>query len=413
MYVSYAVFLSMVWERKSVSLVNQIWCLYLFAFLIHFTFFLQFSIVSAFAASAGLVTRTLKSKESKFQLKFYWTDLLLVIAFLIRYEVPFLILAGVIVLNLIISQRRILFASVIPIFFLVFSFSFTQFWISEQGHFDFQELNKLRSSVFDDPVLQLMKEGFKDENPALYYFANGLIDYNNDDLTIEKLSMWKKRLNQDRLTLYQPKWLYQSLWVYLKHQWFFIAFISTFIIFAFFLHRSKAICFFFALLFIALLLSPFYLLKVQIYAILFLTFMAACLLISLKVYPGNFKSLYTLCVFLIIGLFVHFKAFFDSRANLLSSRNLDEKLVKLQDNGFDRIYLVGSGEILRDYRFKKELPFKFLGWYTFLEDNSRFNNYSKIAYIVIEDTFILNSGYFKRFSEPTLIMEDYILVTGK
>jgi len=413
MYLSYVVFLRLVWERKSVSLVNQIWCLFLFAFLIHFSFFLQFSIVSAFAASAGLVARTLKSKGSKFQLRFYWTDLLLVIAFLIRHEVPFLILAGLIVLNLIINQRRILFASVIPIFFLVFSFSFTQFWIRELGHSDFQELNKLRSSIFDDPVLQLMKEGFKDENPALYYFANGLIDYHNDDLTIEKLSMWKKRLNQDRLTLYQPKWLYQSLWVYLEHQWFFIGFVITFLIFSISLFGQRIVFMVFILLFITLILSPFNLLNVRLYAIIFLAGFSSSFLLIDQLYIRNLKIFYSIILCLILGLIIHFKAFFDSKSNLPPSGTLIESLYELKQNGFEIIYLIGSDEIFREFRFVKTVPFRLLGWSTFLEEKDITAKVSKTAYLVDDWVFYSNLGYFERYPESKILLDGFILVTLK
>jgi hypothetical protein len=54
MYLSYLVFLNLVWKKNSELIMKQIWSLFLFAFLIHFTFSLQFSIVSAFAVSAGI-----------------------------------------------------------------------------------------------------------------------------------------------------------------------------------------------------------------------------------------------------------------------------------------------------------------------------------------------------------------------
>jgi len=60
-----------------------------------------------------------------------------------------------------------------------------------------------------------MKDDFKNEDPTLYYFANGLINFQQDELTIEKLENWKEKLNQDRLTLYLPNRLVQSFWTYL------------------------------------------------------------------------------------------------------------------------------------------------------------------------------------------------------
>jgi MFS family permease len=413
MYVSYAVFLSMVWERKSVSLVNQIWCLFLFAFLIHFTFFLQFSIVAAFNVSAGFTARIFKNEGSKFQLRIYWTDLMIVLGFLIRHEVFFLILAGFLALNLVLRQRRILFASAIPIIFLVVSLGLTQFWMKEQGLSEFQKLNKLRSEVFDDPVLQLMKDDFKYEDPALYYFANGLIDFQHDELTVEKLANWKERLNQDRIKLYQLNRLAQSFWTYLAHEWFFMGFILTFLLFPIFLFRWKAIFLLSTLFIITLILSPFYLLKVQVYAILFLTFFSACLVFPIGSFRRNLKPLYAIAFAITIGIGIHFKSFLEKKANLTSPEILSEKLMELKLMGYKRIYLIGAEANLRDYKCAKTIPFKILGWPTFLEKDNYPNFPSKIAFLVDEDTFHSYSGYFGRYSSPKLIMEDFIFVTAE
>jgi MFS family permease len=413
MYVSYVVFLSMVWERKSVSLVNQIWCLFLFAFLVHFTFFLQFSIVAAFAVSAGFSSRILKRYNSISPLTFYWTDFLIILGFLVRFEVPFLILGGFLVLNLILKQRRIFYVSIIPTLFLGISFGLTQFCMQQGGFVEFQKLNKLRSEVFDDPILQLMKDDFRNEDPALYYFANGLIDFQQDELTIEKLANWKERLNQDRLKLYLPNRLVQSFRTYLEYEWFFIGFILTFLLFSIFLFRWKAIFLLSTLFIITLILSPYYLLKVQVYAILFLTFFSACLVFPVGSFRRNLKPLYAIAFAITIGIGIHFKSFLEKKANLTSPEILSEKLMELKLMGYERIYLIGAEANLRDYKCAKTIPFKILGWPTFLEKDNYPNFPSKIAFLVDEDTFHSYSGYFGRYSSPKLIMEDFIFVTAE
>jgi hypothetical protein len=258
-----------------------------------------------------------------------------------------------------------------------------------------------------------MKDDFKNEDPSLYYFANGLINYQKDDLNFVKLSEWEEKLDRYRFELYNPTRLVQSFWTYLEHEWFFIGFMSTFILFASLIFRSKVIFLFFLLFLIALILSPFYLLKVQVYAILFLTLFSACFVIPKNSFRGNPKLLYLLVFFLISGLLIHFKAFFESKANLISSEVLVNRIIDLKQAGYERIYLIGSGEILRDFRFTEKLPFKVLGWPTLLEKSNDSLYPSKIAYLVDERTFNFNPGYFEGFSRPTLIMEDFILVTKK
>jgi len=411
MYLSYLIFLDLVWKKNSQQLILQIWSLFLFAFLIHFTFFLQFSIVSAFAVSAGISARILKWNSPKFLLTFFSTDILILFGFLIREQVPFLILTGMLVLNLILGQRRIFQAALVPLLSVLIFFGLTQFAIQEIGLGEFQKLNKLRSEVFDHPVLQLMKDDFKNEDPTLYYFANGLINFQQDELTIEKLENWKEKLNQDRLTLYLPNRLVQSFWTYLEHEWFFIAIILTFFLFSIILFRWKAIFLLSILFIITLILSPFYLLKVQIYAILFLTFFSACLVIPVRSFRGNLKPLYAISFAITIGIGVHFKSFFEKKANLTSSENLSNKLTALKQIGFERIYLIGAGANLRDYKFAKTIPFKILGWPTFLEKDNYPNPLSKTAFLVDKDIFHSYQGYFDRYSSPKIIMEDFILVT--
>ena len=410
MYLGYLVFLDFVWKKNSRHLSLHIWTLFLFAFLIHFSFFLQFSIVSAFAVGAGICARILRWNSSKFLLTFFITDILILFGFLIRVEVPFLILTGLLVLNLILGQRRIFRATLILLPLLIIFFGLTQLGTHQMGLGEFQKLNKLRSQVFDHPILQLRKDDFKEPDPSLYHFANGLIDYQKDDLTIKKLSLWKEKLDSVQLELYHPTWLGKSFWNDLEDEWFLIGLMFTFLFFTIFLFRWKAIFLFSSLFLIALILSPFFLLKVQVYAILFLTFFSANFLIPKNNYRVNLKLLFPIALLLIFGILNHFKSFFESKANLISSEILNEKLLELQQQGFERIYLIGSGEILRDYRFEKKLPFKILGWYTFLEGNSNSYEPSKIAYLVDELTFYSNSGYFERFSRPTLIMEDFILL---
>jgi MFS family permease len=409
---AYIAWLVLVWKKTSKRLVLHIWSLFLFAFLIHFSFFLQFSIVAAFAVSAALLARILKKDGSKFQMNFYWTDLLLFLGFLIRFEVPFLIIAGILCLNFLIQERRIFTALIMPTLFLGVCWGLTQLWIHQQGLGEFQDLNKLRSEVFDDPALQLMKERFKEEDSELYFFANGLIDYQNDDLTLEKLKVWKERLNQDRFKLYQPKWIFQSFWTFLEHEWFFIGIILSFLIFGIGLFRIKMIYLISSLFLITLLLSPFYLLKVQIFAILFLTLFSASFLIAENSRYQSHKFLSSLFCLLIIGLLIHFKSFVHSKANLISSIDLDQSIRRLKaDNSF-KIYLIGGGEILRDYRFSKNLPFKFLGWPTFLE-NDLMTASSKTAYLVEKETYLTYQDYFKKYGNQQLISDDYILVVLK
>lgn len=411
MFLGYACFLDLIWKKSSTHIQLHAWSLFLFAFLIHFTFFMQFSIVAALLTSAGLVARILNSRSQGSFFRLYWTDSLVLIGFLIRFEVSFLILAGILVLNLILRERKIWFAAILPMFILILCLGLTEVWFHQQKLDEFVSLNRLRSKVYDDPVLHLKKDIFKDDYPDLYYFANGLIDFHRDGLSTEKLVTWNKRLGQERLSLYHPNYLLKSFWTYLEHQWFFMALLFIFFLFSFLLFRIKSFYLFLALLLITAILSPFYLLKFQIYVILFLTFFSACLLARESTSPLNQNWFTSLSVLIFFGILIHINSFFASKNNLVSSEILAINLRNLKQEGYQRIYLIGSGEIIREYRFAKSLPFKFLGWHTFLEERMDSTAPIKTAYLVDENTFNGNKGYFDGLSSPKLIMEEYILVT--
>jgi hypothetical protein len=410
MYGSYIVFLGLIWKRKSDRIELYCWSLFLFAFLIHFSFFLQFSIVAAFCSSAGLLARVLSSEKRTFRPQFYWTDLLIIGGFFIRFEVPFLILGGVLALNIFLRKRSIWFGALFPLLFLGLSFGLTEAWLQDRGLGDFLEINRLRSQVFDDPVLHLTKANFKNENPDLYFFSNGLIDFQRDSLTIEKLQDWKARLNQDRLSLYQPQYLHKSFWNYLEHHWYFIGIMGLFLVFSYVLFRGKAIYLFLILLAIATMLSPFFLLKIQIYAILFLTFFICCLMILDQNSIPNRKWLLAFSFSLMSLILVHIFSFFQGTVNLTPSDLLEKNLNILNEQGLEHMYLIGSGEIVSDFMFVDRLPFMYLGWPTALEKFLVSGPSGKAGFLVDRQVYNDNHAYFYDFEEIMVNDLDYVLL---
>lgn len=402
MYFSFAGFLFSFQKYQYNERLRIFYMLFLLAFVIHFLFFLQFSIVAAFSIAAGLVARGLKfsrkadsdseDEERNPPFAFLKTDLLILMGALIRLEVLFLFLAGIFVLGFFIFRNVFRITSlVLPGILLLILFLLNQAWIRMEGLQDFNTTNKLRSSVFDDPVLQLRKETYRESNPELYYFANGLMDFGREPDLIPKMEIWKTQLNQERLGVISPSYLFKSLTYLIWNERYFCFLLFLFLAFSLIFQFKNAILSIGVLFTIMVLLSPFFLLKIQVYVIVFLVYFSSLIMFDTgkKHAPKILIPALSVLPLLII---IHLYSIFTSKKNLFPREEFDKFMdfETLYPEPHD-VYIVGLDKVNFYFLKNKAVRLKYLGWPSLLLNSNNGDAFYRVNRVAYEE----NIGYFK------------------
>lgn len=395
MYGAYLGYLRLIWSRGMDRISAHVWSLFTLCLLVHFSFFLQFSIVSAFAISVGFANRFGQDpmgKSSVFRL--YFTDFLLLFGYLIRQEVLFLFLAAYLVLYvLIVRNFHLLKRIVLPALILVIGQSVSHVWIIKSDLGEFQRMNTLRSQVFDHPMLQLYKDEYKVSDPDLYHFANGLMDFKRDSELLEDLKVWKEKLDEMRSEKFGAEFLLHSFTFYLRHGRFLTVLMAVFVFFAFVSNWRWGFQVSALLVLGMLVLSPFYLIKVQIYGLVFLVYFSFCL-----VHSGGGQKM-KIHLFSVLGvlfpmLVYHFYSNTRNSQNRQSSDLVMQQILEIKEEGIEEVYLIGSGDTFGGLSFYNPLNFKKMGWPTLLEIGKGGCPASVVAYLVDSTAYIENRAYF-------------------
>lgn len=404
MFLSFILFLRCFWKNNFSRTQAGFYSLFLFPLLIHFLFFLQFSIVAAFAITSGLTSQMTyfrrkpkpEVSEKKTASIFEWTlsTVLILLGSLIRLEVLFLVLAGVVVLGVIILKNTSVVKSVLlPLLLLVLLFSLNQIWIMSNDLDDFFSANRLRSSVFDDPMLQLRKDDYERSLPELFYFANGLMDFERDKDLIEKMKVWDQTLDQERLSNLTPSYFFKAFTYLIWNERYFCFLVIILLLFSLvnrFRHSVAAL-----LIFLSIMvgLSPFYLLKIQVYLIImlvyFMVFFLACQGEKLRK-----ERLVPFLPILAAAVIIHFWSFVKSSANLASESDAKPILhFKSENSEIHNLYLVGLDPLWYYFIDNKPVQIKFLGW-----PSLRFNqNEGRNVYFISRQVYEQNLRYFDSF----------------
>ncbi|NVJ86793.1 MAG: hypothetical protein HWE15_10845 [Algoriphagus sp.] len=392
--------------------IAQIWNLLFFAFILHFAFFLQFSIVSALALSAGLAYRFWRFSKEDLQIKkWFKSDVLILLGFLVRPEVGYLLIAGFVGFGIIFGWSKFfLRAAVIPLILFLIGSAFSLFWIQKADKEEFVQLNHLRSAVFDHPFLQLEKEYWKLEKPDLYYFSNGLQDFEQDRLDAKVLSSWKQDLDQARIPLISFSFYKKALFTYIEKEHFFIFLWIVLILYSIAINSWKSALVSFLIFAGFLVLAPFFLLKVQIYALAFLLFAFFMILIQNSTIPISTFTNYSLLTLLILAIGFHLISFFKSFENIPEDTEIQNQLTLLEKEEFERIFLIGEHKFYHELVFQNPLPFQIMGWPSLLNSFENQSHHSKTAYLVQKNTFRNNIAYFEARGGVFTYLEDFVLV---
>ncbi|WP_139316617.1 hypothetical protein [Algoriphagus marinus] len=274
-------------------------------------------------------------------------------------------------------------------------FGLTQLGVNQMGLGDFQKLNKLRSQVFDHPVLQLNKDDFKEDDPSLYYFANGLIDFGTDDLSIKKLQDWKQLLDQKRVAYLSFESIVKSLYFFIIHERFFLLLIGSFFCFGIVKDWNLTLRLTSFLSIVVLFSSPFFLLKVQIYVLVFIVFF--CLFFIFSKNDTRNQSFNLIYFLFLISIVVYHVFSLISYSNIDSSTTKMEKLIlKANANNSGEVFLIASNVDYMKIIPGRPANFKLLGWITLLEKCQKKDLNSNRIYLIEKEIYESNSMYFEK-----------------
>lgn len=390
LYLSFLAFIKLVFKGSQPLSLKNLWILFAFAFLVHFLFFLQFSMVAAFALTVALSVRLSRDMNSPFAI--FPEDFLLLIGFLVRPEILILFLVGILILKgVFFRDKSVLKKLTFPLILWAVGLVITWICLNSNDLQRFHRLNQLRSQVFDHPALQLHKDDIKQIHPELYNFSNGLIDFQSHPELSEKLPQWKEFLDSKRTELLSLDSVFKALSTFVFHEHFLLGLMGLFLAFAVCWNWRKAGLIFLMLSGVLILATPFYLIKVQIYGIISLFFFMNIFLAEPHVKMGKYFN-WTFILLLLVGIGFHFYSFIQSPKNLISADKLSVEIKNLSKAG--QIYLIGKGENYRDLLFENPLPFKILGWPTLLESQIGVEKSTKNIYFVDSATYFNNIYYF-------------------
>lgn len=410
-YFAYFTLLQVI-EREFLSKrIKIIFFLFAFAILIHFSFFLQFSIIASLCVCAGLANRISKNKLHEYSGKFWMhSDILIIAGFLIRPEVAILLLAASFLYFLILShQKTLILATLYPLVFVLFFQGITFFWPKSEPLQDFIEHNQLRSQVFDHPILQLEKDRFINSEPELYYFSNGLIDFSENHLTREKLLEWKHMLDDLRWESVSFSFYKKSFGTFIQNERFVLTLMGLFLLFTLYANLKKGLKLLLVMILGLVILAPFYLIKIQIYILLFLLFF---ILMILDRQDGKFHKwpyLFFQSTLSILIIF-HCYSFSQSHKNISSGRVLQEKLRELNNEGYGEIFFSGGNRYYLELVFESSLPFKIMGWSSLFEYYFTEGENLKRVYIVDSEIYESNLGYFGNCNYQVEEFNNFIIV---
>lgn len=407
LWFSYLVFVGQVFEKCKEGWLASCWSLIILAFLVHFTFFLQFSMVAAFAVSSGLLARLIQwQKVNSSFWRIYPTDFLILLGFLVRPEVALLLTGSLFIFCLVFRQKFSFWNQwLIPGLILGLGYFVSWIWIKGIGMDEFVSVNHLRSQVFDSPILQLNKDYWKTVNPDLYYFANGIQDFSEHKLNADQLNQWNVELQNKRWGMVSGTFFLKALWTYIKHEHFLLGIGLIMLVYSLLIQFRMALTSLVLIFLGSIILSPFYLIKVQIFGlgILFFLIIQLIYLDSSKKDFGGFSRGFT--AVLILGIMFHFRSFLKSYDNLPPKDFLGNAISKVVKAGDQELYLVLENKYYLNEVFQKPLQFKLLGWGNLLEQYQKSgSHFEKKIFLIDERVFRANQGYF---DESGLTIESF------
>jgi hypothetical protein len=309
MYVSYVVFLRLVWGNSKTKNYHNLSALVTFCLLVHFLLFLQFTIVAGFLAFSGYYVLVF-SPEKEFRKSSFFPWILLSFSILIRWESFVLISFGV-GLYLVIFKSDFLKKHMLHIGILVMLFivlvSGKTLWENNSEYAEFRSYNKARAAVSDHPVtFRLLTEERIESNSEWFYFSHWMMD--DDSISTEKLTERKRKLDKELGSLIQIESSFSRLRNVLKTEVFKSVF-SLFILIGFAFAKGtipQKTSFFLIWVSFLLVFNHFYILNGRVIILFVLPFALPVISAAIDISRSTLMIWVTL---LSILLAIHFKNF--------------------------------------------------------------------------------------------------------
>jgi hypothetical protein len=279
------------WQRLLLFSVLILW--------IHFSFFLQFTVVAGAAGFSGFLVFE-KNTQHKSKAYSIVALVLMCCSILIRWESFVLIALGFGVYLVFFQTKQVLstkFKSYLPILFLFLGFFLADYLcVTNSTYSDFNDYTKARAAVFDHPAFHLLKiENRLDFGSDWFFFSYAMMDGN--DIDIARLTSFKHQLDE---TLYSGRQIVKSLERLrenMRFQNFKAAFSLIFCLIFLFVYRKKSHKYFFLLFWIGFMLvfNHFFIVNPRVYILFFLPILFPI------IFNGDFPNLRT-PIFLFIYL---------------------------------------------------------------------------------------------------------------
>jgi len=363
MYVSYVVFLSLVWESSKKKNFDNLSTLVAFCFLVHFLLFLQFTIVAGFAAFSGYYALVFSTeKEFRKSSNFPW--ILLSFSILIRWESFVLISLGV-GLYLVIFKSDFLKHHMSQIGILVILFivliSGKTLWENNSVYAEFKSYNNARAAVSDHPVtFRLLTEEKVESSSEWFYFSKWMMD--DDSISMEKLSERKRKLDKELGLPIQIESSFSRLVDVLKTEIFKSVF-SLFILIGFAFAKGnigQKTLFFLIWMSFFLVFNHFYILNGRVIMLFILPF-------ALPVFGAAIDitglTLMVLATFLSILLAIHFKNFLvEGRGRTIMQSEFSAVLLEIPSKSLAVLEGYKENYLGISYAQSNPVPFLSFGW---------------------------------------------------
>ena len=366
LFLSYFLILKKVERIDSNLLWKHLFSGFILILVIHFCFFLQFTIVAGFASLAGLlILDRNKDFYSKPVIILGW--ILIFFSLMVRWESMVLIGLGFFLFNVLyISKPE--FKSAFRMFSLlaiVFGLAIGSkyYWEINSEYSEFLAFNKARAAVIDHPVFyERIKSGKIEEGSSMFYFARWMFE--DEKISISELEVQKQELDADLFSFKQVVNSFERFVSVQKMEAFKSSLSILLVLISLIYCRSKKriLAFLGLWLLFMLFASHFFILNGRVTILFFLVFLFPIL--NSSKFPHHRLSIFVGAYIILLGLFAyHFFNFMEeARGREIMHQEFESLRKRIPEK--EVILLEGYMEhnFYFDYSVRNQVPILSLGW---------------------------------------------------
>lgn len=366
LFLSYLLVLKKVAVIDSIPPWKHFFAGFILIIIIHFCFFLQFTIVAGVASLAGLlILDRNKGLYSKPVIFFSW--ILILFSLMIRWESMVLVGLGFLLFNLLFLSK-VEFNSVLRLFLLLsIVFGFTvgskHYWEVNSEYSEFLAFNKARAAVIDHPVFyEYAKSEKLEEGSPMFFFSKWMFE--DEKIGISELEILKQELDTELFSIDQAVKSVNRFISIQKMEAFktFLSILLVFICLFYARNKKKMMAYLGIWLFFMLLFNHFFILNGRVTILFFLVFLFPIL--NFSTLPNYNSSIFGGAFLLLFGLLTfHFINFMEeARGRKIMHQEFESLHKRIPES--EVIILEGYMEhnFYFDYSASQQVPILSLGW---------------------------------------------------